>query len=248
MSQAPSAKNHDNQETAPPQTEATQTPCLHDKARSPYLRIFGAEDGCHQVDLDWRQMKIGRGSGVQIRLNDNAVSRNHAYLFTTEGKYFIEDCGSRSGTMVNGNKIDSPVQLKHGDSVQITHFVLQFRTDASGAKLLPGRFSRLPSSMEMRYRIIYHHPGELFAPGDTLAIGQGGILIPMDIGKPDTVCVEIELTWPDRQKRRFFGEILGTMPGSRTLACVKIHRVDQDTYQSVIQGSQRGDWVTVESE
>ena len=226
-------------------TEETQTPQLSDDSRSPYLRIFGPDDGCQQVDLSWSQMIIGRGSTAQINLNENTVSRNHAYLFLQDGVYYLEDMGSKSGTYINGHKLEEPHKLKHGDSIQISHYVLQFRTDKSGAKLLPGRFSLLPSSMSIRYRFVYSDPNKIFHPGDTLPVGQGGMLLPLELAAPENVCVEIELTWPDKQKRTFLGEILGMMPGESLLACVKLHQLDMEELYSVVQSSERDNWIVV---
>jgi pSer/pThr/pTyr-binding forkhead associated (FHA) protein len=34
----------------------------------------------------------------------------------------IEDLGSKNGTFVGENRIDSPVELRHGDEVRLGHF------------------------------------------------------------------------------------------------------------------------------
>ncbi len=239
---------HSDEDTHDPGLDTEETnlpPHLADDTRSPYLRIFGPDDGCQQVELNWRQLIIGRGSSAQINLNENTVSRNHAYLFMQETIYYIEDMGSKAGTYVNGHRIEEPHKLKHGDSIQISHFVLQYRTDKTSVKLLPGRFSLLPSSMSIRYRYVYSDPSKIFHPGDTLPVGQGGMLLPLEHAAPDDVCVEVELTWPDKQKRTFLGEILGMMPGEAMLACVKLHQLNMEELYSIVQSSERDNWTSV---
>ncbi len=48
--------------------------------------------------------RIGRGSGVDIQINDDSVSRVHAELIATpSGAYYLIDCVSSGGSFVAGN-------------------------------------------------------------------------------------------------------------------------------------------------
>ena len=48
--------------------------------------------------------RIGRGSDVDIRIDDSTVSRVHAELVVTaKGAYYLTDCGSSSGSYVARN-------------------------------------------------------------------------------------------------------------------------------------------------
>ncbi len=223
----------------------TQVPALSDQSRSPYLRIFGADDGCRQVDLTWEPQTIGRSAKADIHLSDKAVSREHARLTVHDGAYLIEDLRSKCGTFVNGKQIDQPTRLKHGDSIQIVQFVLQYRTDSVGPQILPGKFGLLPSSMGVRYRFVHYNPREVFTPGDTLPVGEGGILLPFKNDPPEGVCVELELAWPDGKRRQFLGELLCMIPAEVRMGCIKLHQIGQKTMESVLQASNREDWVTV---
>ncbi|MDX2089017.1 MAG: GGDEF domain-containing protein [Kofleriaceae bacterium] len=62
---------------------------------------------------------IGRGPTAKIRLDDDGVSRAHATFRHENGRVWIEDCASRNGTYVNGNKLEQSVALVEGDKVQI---------------------------------------------------------------------------------------------------------------------------------
>ena len=48
--------------------------------------------------------RIGRGAGVDIRLDDGSVSRVHAELIATpSGSYYLTDCASSQGSYVARN-------------------------------------------------------------------------------------------------------------------------------------------------
>lgn len=62
---------------------------------------------------------IGRGTGSDIVLQADMVSRTHARIVATaEGEVSIEDLGSRNGTYLGGEKTHT-AGLKHGDEVTI---------------------------------------------------------------------------------------------------------------------------------
>lgn len=70
--------------------------------------------------LDPNSRLVGRGDACQIRLPYDDVSARHAILTKRpDGSIYIEDCGSRNGTFVNGERIMSRV-LNRGDRVTIT--------------------------------------------------------------------------------------------------------------------------------
>ncbi|HEY8080629.1 MAG TPA: FHA domain-containing protein [Acidimicrobiales bacterium] len=70
-------------------------------------------------------LDIGRGSVADLVLDDAFVSGRHASVdYGTEGLY-LSDLGSTNGTYVNEQKIESTMQLKRGDVVQIGGFVLE---------------------------------------------------------------------------------------------------------------------------
>lgn len=72
---------------------------------------------------------LGRGRDVDLRLNDEEVSRHHAKLEFAEGKFFLVDLGSTNGTTLNEARVmRSP--LKEGDVIGMGPF--QFRFHAAG--------------------------------------------------------------------------------------------------------------------
>lgn len=214
-----------------------------------HLRIFSAEQGCweHPIDNSCPCI-IGRGEDCAVRLDNRQVSRQHAQIDFFEGIYRLRDIHSRAGTLLNGESLKETVELRHGDTLQITTYVLQFRTDTRFAvNRAQGQihFSLIPSSIEMRYRVIHYQPEDVFQEGDTIVIGKGGVLLPTPQALPSDCCIEIELAQPGRRKACFLGEILGNMTVNDCLVCcVKLHRVESRTHRLVLKEARRGSWTT----
>src|ERR1700685_455917 len=79
---------------------------------TPFLRI---EEGGEGVALRGEVTTVGRGSGVDIRLDDPSVSRLHAELIRRGPYVYVADLGlSRNGTRVNGRPVARRV-LDDGD-------------------------------------------------------------------------------------------------------------------------------------
>ena len=62
---------------------------------------------------------VGRTPGADIVVPASYVSARHARFSLMGNNLFIEDLGSRNGTMVNGQRIADPVALKSGDVVTV---------------------------------------------------------------------------------------------------------------------------------
>src|ERR1700722_9038169 len=81
---------------------------------SPYIRI---EDTGATISLCNEVTTLGRGGGVDIRLDDPSVSMLHAEIVRRGPYYYVADLGlSRNGTRVNGRPIARRV-LVDGDVI-----------------------------------------------------------------------------------------------------------------------------------
>ncbi len=73
--------------------------------------------------LDWEgtahaDMVLGRGDGCDPMLADPAVSRRHARLSFRDGRWILQDLGSRNGTRVNGVRVGR-CEVRPGDLVEV---------------------------------------------------------------------------------------------------------------------------------
>lgn len=62
---------------------------------------------------------IGRASGADICIADDFVSNQHARVTPSSRGVIVEDLRSTNGTVVNGSRISSPVQLSTGDEITL---------------------------------------------------------------------------------------------------------------------------------
>jgi len=60
---------------------------------------------------------LGRATSNAIVLPDPAVSSQHALLTYRAGRWWLEDLGSRNGTLLNGVPIERPVVVDVGDII-----------------------------------------------------------------------------------------------------------------------------------
>lgn len=69
--------------------------------------------------IDDDEFMIGRGSDCGVVLPERQVSRYHVVIRRKDGRYFLEDLGSKNGTHLNGTQIQGTVPLQDGDEIQI---------------------------------------------------------------------------------------------------------------------------------
>ena len=62
---------------------------------------------------------IGRSPTVEMRLEDDGLSRTHARIRADTHRAWVEDLGSRNGTFLNGVKVTEPAELRDGDKIQV---------------------------------------------------------------------------------------------------------------------------------
>ena len=100
--------------------------------------LIQIKDGMDGITLriEHRESRLGRGSGNDITINDELVSKQHAEIIASESEsgegfeYVIKDCGSTNGTFVNDEKIDV-YTLKNDDVIRIGVNHFRFVDDAN---------------------------------------------------------------------------------------------------------------------
>jgi DNA-binding CsgD family transcriptional regulator len=62
---------------------------------------------------------LGRAAGCDLQVDDDSVSRRHAFLRVERDAVWVDDQASRNGTWVNGVRITEPKRLAHGDKIGV---------------------------------------------------------------------------------------------------------------------------------
>jgi diguanylate cyclase (GGDEF)-like protein len=91
------------------------------------LTVLSGLDAGRMLTLDGAPIVIGSADEVDLRADDDAVSRRHARVSLGRGgTFFIEDLGSTNGTFVRARRVER-APLASGDLVQIgPAFLLRF--------------------------------------------------------------------------------------------------------------------------
>lgn len=68
---------------------------------------------------------IGRAPGCGVMIDDARVSKLHARVFHSGGRWVVEDLGSTNGTLVNDQVLELATSLEPGDRIQVADHVLE---------------------------------------------------------------------------------------------------------------------------
>src|SRR2546430_1533715 len=90
-----------------------------------------------QVALPGDMITLGRASDCTIPIKDRFLSRKHAEIVFERGAWFVRDCGSVNGTLVNGVKVVDPVPLRPGDRIALGDSEVVFHSDEATSQLIP---------------------------------------------------------------------------------------------------------------
>lgn len=98
-------------------------------------RAVGAE-----YELARERLALGRGPGVDLALEDAALSKEHALLEYADGGFRVRDLGSTNGLFVNGERTQERA-LRHGDRIEAGEhrfqLVVEEREGAAPVHVLP---------------------------------------------------------------------------------------------------------------
>lgn len=89
------------------------------------LYVIQGSDLGHRFELCETKSTIGRDPNNHIYLRDSEVSRLHAHIEFSDGRFHLFDDGSINGVFVNGKEIKDHV-LKNGDQILLGQTLLLF--------------------------------------------------------------------------------------------------------------------------
>jgi ABC transport system ATP-binding/permease protein len=133
-------------------------------SKGPVLRGLSGTVTGKSFDLSGT-MVVGRVAGVDVRVDDDSVSRRHAEVEVKGRDVVLRDLGSANGTTVNGSPITEDTPLSAGDIIQFGVVELMFENGAaSGSKAAVARPSRAaPERPARRSRMGDDEPIEAMA-------------------------------------------------------------------------------------
>ena len=92
------------------------------------LEVIEGPGAGKQILLD-RPIIVGRGTDVDLQLEDGEVSRRHAKVTPEpDGSATVEDLGSTQGTFVNQNELMGRARLDAGDELLLGVTVIKLRS------------------------------------------------------------------------------------------------------------------------
>lgn len=96
-----------------------------------YVMLIEGSEEKKRFDITESPVFIGRDRGMDIRLDDSSISREHAVLFFYENRFYIRDLKSTNGTLVNGKRIEQ-CALNYKDVIQLGRCALRFFIEQAG--------------------------------------------------------------------------------------------------------------------
>ncbi|MDP9362181.1 MAG: SpoIIE family protein phosphatase [Acidobacteriota bacterium] len=89
-----------------------------------------------QVTLPAENITLGRASDCTIPIKDRFLSRRHAEIINDRGTWYVRDCGSVNGTMLNGVKLAEAALLHPGDRIALGDSEVVFHSDEATSQFI----------------------------------------------------------------------------------------------------------------
>lgn len=97
------------------------------------------------VSSEKKTLRIGRLPDSEVFVDEPVISRRHAEIYRSEGTYYVQDTGSRNGTLVNGGRIAQPTEIAPGDVIGVGNSKIVYEPSRSFS-FLKDKGAAAPSS------------------------------------------------------------------------------------------------------
>jgi hypothetical protein len=91
------------------------------------IEILRGPEAGKALSIGSDPVTLGRGTACTFQIADPAISRVHCVIRPAQGRYYLQDQNSTSGTFVNGRQV-SAVVLNPGDLIRLGSTELVFQT------------------------------------------------------------------------------------------------------------------------
>jgi len=87
-----------------------------------------------RIDVPAAGLTIGRETGNDVVVSAPLASKHHARIVPSQGRWFLADLGSGSGTFLNGERLRGEARwLSTGDAIAVGGEIVRFLNDEPGA-------------------------------------------------------------------------------------------------------------------
>lgn len=91
----------------------------------PSLIVLSGKSPGKEIELSGPRTIVGRGPGVDVRMADETMSRQHFAVEATGEGFRVRDLASTNGVLLNGKPVDAAA-LEHGDRLKAGDHEFQF--------------------------------------------------------------------------------------------------------------------------
>jgi hypothetical protein len=191
-------------------------PDVEEESMSAKLLVIAGPNQGQIFELpDNVKLTIGRGDTAPVRLSDPTVSRAHCVLECSDGIAILKDCGSRSGTRVNGTPITEH-ELRHDEVINIG--TSQLRYQGAAPPPAPVEESADPEEAESPEELCSLSGTKLghYDIGKVVAVGESGVVFrAQDQKEQREVALKIylpEFARDDEDLQRFIRAVKTMLP------------------------------------
>jgi membrane-bound lytic murein transglycosylase D len=167
---------------------------------APTIRVKVEKGAAETTSFSFRgPFRAGRDKTCEIHLSDPLVSRFHAEFWFADGKWWVLDLGSDSGTYLDGNRVDqAPLPILSRIALGQDGSVLRVVSEAAAAK--PASEVSTPENKEVPVRDLplEHYMEHYFERTDPEKVGEHTMMIRQAFKQVQK-----------RQRKRFSVAILG---------------------------------------
>ncbi len=182
-----------------------------------------------RMPLKTAETSIGRSNTCDIVLNYNTVSRFHAVITKRNGKWILFDTNSKTGTLVNKDRVIGRKYLENGDIVVFGNAVFKF-------------FEELPLEAEYTKDTLPRNYNKPVAP-DAFVYddrNKGDIIIPQMANEVKESCnlencITGEIMSLDRMNK--------VVIGRASDADIRIDRPVVSRHHAIVRRNEHGKWV-----
>ncbi|QOR70867.1 FHA domain-containing protein [Ruania alkalisoli] len=111
-----------------PRPSAQQRPAAARGSQNPTrLRVTAGPLSGTTLQLGGSAVLIGRAPGSTLVLEDDYCSARHARIFPDQGRWWVEDLGSRNGTYLGSTRVHEAVPVETGTPIRIGQTIIELQ-------------------------------------------------------------------------------------------------------------------------